>query len=358
MSILLQDVRFALRGMAHRPGFTAVILATLALGIGANAAIFSVVDAVLLRPLAFAHVDRIVDFTHTGISVSEPEFVDYQRGRHGAVEACRVQPSGGDTNGRRSSPFARAGTRVSADFFEILGVKPVLGRTFARDEFSHLAKGSIDRLSVSAMWRQQFAEDARIVGKTIQINGNPATIVGVMPAGVVLPDGGDTYWTRWRMNPDSLWTRNNHYLRLVGELKPGATVAQAQTQARTLNKQWMRDFPRRISRRIRSPPPSLRSRLSPRANAAVHARAPRRGVLHPSYRLRQRREPVARARRIATQRVCDSYRARRLGESRRSADAHGKHALRCIWRGARSRGRASRLARVCCSSPSWPCVAR
>ena len=80
MSILLQDSASRFAGWLHRPGFTAVILATLALGIGANAAIFSVVDAVLLRPLAFAHVDRIVDFTHTDISVSEPEFVDYQRG--------------------------------------------------------------------------------------------------------------------------------------------------------------------------------------------------------------------------------------------------------------------------------------
>ena len=141
MSIFLQDIRFALRGMAHRPGFTAVILATLALGIGANAAIFSVVDAVLLRPLAFAHVDRIVDFTHTDISVSEPEFVDYQRGvtalsklaAYSRVEATLMAAD---------NPFAQAGTRVSADFFEILGVKPVLGRTFARDEFSHLAKGA------------------------------------------------------------------------------------------------------------------------------------------------------------------------------------------------------------------------
>ena len=80
-------------------------------------------------------------------------------------------------------------------------------------------------------------------GRTIQVNGNPATIVGVMPAGVVLARRRRQFWAPWRMNPDSLWTRNNHYLRLVGELKPGATVAQAQTQARTLNKQWMRDFP-------------------------------------------------------------------------------------------------------------------
>jgi hypothetical protein len=142
MSILLQDIRFALRGMAHRPGFTAVILATLALGIGANAAIFSVVDAVLLRPLAFARVDRIVDFTHTDNSVSEPEFVDYQRGLTALAKLAaysRVEA----TLAAADDPVRAGGTRVSVDFFEILGVKPVIGRTFARDEFSHLAKARI-----------------------------------------------------------------------------------------------------------------------------------------------------------------------------------------------------------------------
>jgi hypothetical protein len=204
MSILLQDIRFALRGMAHRPGFTAVILATLALGIGANAAIFSVVDAVLLRPLAFARVDRIVDFTHSDISVSEPEFVDYQRGLTALAKLAaysRVEA----TLAAADDPVRAGGTRVSVDFFEILGVKPVIGRTFARDEFSHLAKARIVIIS-NALWRQQFAEDPRIVGRTMQVNGNPATIIGVMPAGVVLPDGGDTFWVPWRMNPDSLWT--------------------------------------------------------------------------------------------------------------------------------------------------------
>jgi putative ABC transport system permease protein len=241
MSILQQDLRFAFRSMAHRPGFTAVILATLALGIGANAAIFSVVDAVLLRPLSFANVERLVDFTHEGISVSEPEFVDYQRGvtalaKLAAYSRVEATLMAGD------QPIRASGTRVSADFFEILGVKPVLGRTFARDEFAPAAKGSMIMIS-SAMWRQQFAADPKIVGRTIQINGGPATIIGVMPSGAVLPDGGDSYWSRWRMNPDSLWTRNNHYLRLVGQLKSGATLAQARAQVRTLNTQWMRDFP-------------------------------------------------------------------------------------------------------------------
>ena len=241
MSILHQDVRFALRGMAHRPGFTVVVLATLALGIGANAAIFSVVDAVLLRALPFAHVDRIVDVTHSGISVSEPEFVDYQRGvsafsKLAGYSRIEATLNAGD------EPVRASGTRISSDFFDILGVKPVIGRTFARDEFSHLARARVVIIS-SALWRQQFAEDPRIVGQTVQINGNPATIVGVMPTGVVLPDGGDAFWSPWRLNPDSLWTRNNHYLRLIGQLAPGSTLAQARAQVRTLNQRWMHDFP-------------------------------------------------------------------------------------------------------------------
>jgi hypothetical protein len=230
MSILLQDVRFELRGMAHRPGFTAVILAT---RIGhrrergdlqrrrRSAASTARVRA---RP-------KIVDFTHTDISVSSRS--SGTTNAHPAGKARRLS-SRVDATLRRRRSCRAGGTRLR--FFEILGVKPVIGRTFARDEFSHLAKARIVIIS-NALWRQQFAEDPRIVGRTMQVNGNPATIIGVMPAGVVLPDGGDMFWVPWRMNPDSLWTRNNHYLRLVGELRPGATVAQAETQARTLNTQ-------------------------------------------------------------------------------------------------------------------------
>ncbi|MDB4877768.1 MAG: permease [Gemmatimonadetes bacterium] len=243
MSILQQDVRYALRSMVHRPAFTAVVLATLALGIGANAAIFSVVNAVLLRPLPFAHVERIVAFTHQApyVQVSEHEFVDYQRdmtslSKLAAYSTPTATISVGD------QPVRASGARVSHDFFDILGTKPSFGRTFARDEFAPASKARVTVIS-QALWRQQFGADPGVIGKTMQVSGTKFTVIGVMPPGFNFPDATTELWTPWRMNVDSLQTRNNHYMRLVGQLASGATVEQARAQARTLDQRWMRDFP-------------------------------------------------------------------------------------------------------------------
>jgi putative ABC transport system permease protein len=243
MSILLQDIRFALRGMRQRPAFTAVVLATLALGIGANAAIFSVVDAVLLRPLPYANIDRIVRLAHEEPfqTVSEPEFIDYQRGVT-ALSALAAFNSGDVTLTVNDEPVRATGSRVSRDFFSILGAKPAVGRAFAVDEFSPASKGRIAVIS-NGMWRQQFAADPRAVGKTVEIDGSPTRIIGVMPEGFGYPDASTSFWTPWRLNPDSLWTRNNHYLSVIGMLAPRGSLAQANTQVKTLDAQWMRDFP-------------------------------------------------------------------------------------------------------------------
>jgi len=243
VSILQQDLRYAVRNMRHRPGFTAVILATLALGIGANAAIFSVVNAVLLRPLPFAHVERIVGFAHEAPygNVSEAEFVDYQRGMPALSKlAGYVSPTATITVS--DVPTRAVASRVTRDFFDIMGVRPFLGRTFAPDEYSHLAKTRLVIIGHS-LWMQQFAGDPRVVGKTMRVNGNDATIVGVMPPGFAFPEAETAFWTPWRLNVDSLDTRNNHYLRMVGQLDSRATVEQARSQARTLESRWMHDFP-------------------------------------------------------------------------------------------------------------------
>ncbi len=243
MSVLSQDIRYAFRSMLQRPGFTAVVLMTLALGIGANAAIFTVVNAVLLRPLPFAHVERIVDFAHQDpySTVSEPEFVDYQRGVT-AFDKLAAYNSGEVTLTAGMEPVRTTGTRVSRDFFDILGVKPILGRTYAPDEYSPLSKARITIIS-HALWQQQFAGDSRVIGRTIEISGAKLTVIGVMPPGFNFPNAATNFWSRWRMNPDSLWTRNNHYLRLVGRLAPNATIEQARAQVHTLEQRWRHDFP-------------------------------------------------------------------------------------------------------------------
>src|SRR5262245_46768139 len=243
MSVIWQDVRYALRNIMQRPAFSSVVLATLALGIGANAAIFSIVNTVLLRPLPYPGIDRIIDFVHEQpySSVSEPEFVDYQRGLP-AVSKLAAFSGSAATLGLGDEVVRRPGSRVSRDFFDILGVAPLIGRTFAADEYSHLSKARLTVISHS-LWQQQFGADPRVVGRTIQLNGTPVTIVGVMPASFAYPSASTAFWTPWRLNPDSLWTRNNHYLRMVGQLAPNATLEQARTQARTLGARWMKDFP-------------------------------------------------------------------------------------------------------------------
>jgi predicted permease len=243
MSVFAQDVRFALRGMWQRPAFTAVVLATLALGIGANAAIFSVVDAVLLRPLPYADVDRIVRLSHDSPyqTVSEPEFIDYQRDVS-AFSALAAFNSGQATVTINGDPVRATATRVSQDFFSILGTRAAVGRIFSPEEYSPSAKGGIVVIS-NGMWRQQFAADRGVVGMKIELNGRPVTIIGVLPEGFTYPNAVTSFWTPWRLNRDSLWTRNNHYLALVGRLASGATLAQANTQVRALQSRWMRDFP-------------------------------------------------------------------------------------------------------------------
>jgi len=243
MSILVQDVRFALRGMRQRPAFTAVVLATLALGIGANAAIFSVVDAVLFRPLPYANVDRIVRLAHDAPyqSVSEPEFIDYQRDVS-ALSALAAFNSGPVTVTINEDPIRVAASRVSKDFFSILGTRAAVGRVFSPEEFAPSAKGGIVVIS-NGLWRQQFAADRSVVGKKVVLNGRPVTIIGVLPEGFSYPTAGTAFWTPWRLNRDSLWTRNNHYLGLVGQLASGATLAQANAQVRALEARWMHDFP-------------------------------------------------------------------------------------------------------------------
>ncbi len=243
MSILHQDLRYAARDMRRNPGFTAVIIATLALGIGANAAIFTVVDAVLLRPLPYEHTERIVTLENSGMgnTVSEPEFMDYRRGI-AALSKLAAYTTGDATIGASGEALRARGSRVSWDFFDIMGSRPEVGRTFAPDEFSTSSKVRVTVLS-HAFWQQQFAGDPRVIGRTMQINGTAVTIIGVMPAGFAFPSERTSFWTPWRLNPDSLWTRNNHYLALVGQLAVGATAAQAETQSRTLNRQWMHDFP-------------------------------------------------------------------------------------------------------------------
>ena len=248
MKTLLQDVRFAIRQMAKRPGFTLVVVLTMALGIGANAAIFSVLDAVLLRPLPYSEPQRLIKvwsrFTGIGMPndqnwVSAPEFRDYRQLNRSFSDLAAVDTESFNL-GVKGSPMRVLGSAVSPSLFGMLGAQPVLGRTFLPEEAQ---PGRNKEVVLSyGLWRRVFAANPAVVGSTIDIDGVPYTIVGVMPAGFTYPSETEI-WGPLAFSPDDLSENNrgSHGLEVLGRIKPGLSIAQVQSDmdrvARTMIEQ-------------------------------------------------------------------------------------------------------------------------
>ena len=262
MGTLLQDLRLSVRGLARTPGFTAVVLLTLALGIGANAAIFSVVNGILLEPLPFPEPERIVDARHAEPywSVSEPEFVDYRRDLRPLQALAAYTGYDANLEGDQE-PVRITGARVSDGFFSVLGVAPLMGRTYAPEEEKPAQVPSPVIVISERVWRTWFGADRNILTREVRLNGIPRRVIGVMPASFRFPDAGTGVWLPLRLNYDTLWTRNNHYLLLVGRLKPGATAAQVATEANLLAGRWPTDFPDMYSKPLTAEVKPLQERL-------------------------------------------------------------------------------------------------
>ncbi len=228
------------------PGFTAVALATLALGIGANSAIFSVVNGVLLEPLPYRQPDRLVylysQFPTMGFDefwISPPEYRELQeRARSfsavGAWRTGRVNVTGADNSVRVTSAV------VSAEFFTALGVRPVLGRAFTTEE--DRPNGPAVAVISHGLWQRVFGADPQLVGNRVQIDGAPTTITGVMPEGFDIEDAHVDVWTPVQIGPHPT-NRASHYLHLVARLAPGATFEHAQTELHTLVAGWREAIP-------------------------------------------------------------------------------------------------------------------
>ncbi len=241
-----QDLRFALRALRRSPGFTAVALLTLALGIGANSAIFSVVDGVLLRPLPYRQPDRLVylysQFPTLGFDefwVSPPEYRDLQeRARSfssiGAWRTGRVNVAGAEDPLRVTSAIA------SAELFTALGVSPERGRAFTADE--DRPDGPAVAVISDGLWRRAFGGDPGLVGSRVQIDGAPTTITGVMPPGFDIEDAGVDVWVPAQIGPHPT-NRGSHYLHLVGRLAPGATLEGARSEMASLLASWREVVP-------------------------------------------------------------------------------------------------------------------
>src|SRR5215471_14494014 len=234
METILKDIHYGIRSLAKHPAFTAIALITLALGIGANTAIFSVVNAVLLRPLPFDNPDRIVWLWDTApqlgtLPTSLPDFLGWKDQNRSFEHLAAYQ---------RGSMFVDAGDSttdtpvglVTPELFSVFHVNPILGRTFTHEE-TLPGRFRVAVLSHS-MWQSRFGSDANVSGRTIQLNGAPYTIIGVMPAGFSYPDRAEL-WRPLPIDPAKL-DPGPHYLNVVGRLKPGVTLTQAQDDMSTI----------------------------------------------------------------------------------------------------------------------------
>jgi putative ABC transport system permease protein len=248
MDALLQNLRFALRQLARRPAFTAVAVLTLALGIGVNTTIFSVVNSVLLRPLPYADSERVVMVWNSlalsdKVLLSEPELMDYREGIRSFEQLAAYRPADANLTGT-AEPERLPAAQVTANLFETLGSAALIGRPFTaqedvpgRDDVAVLGHG---------LWQRRFGGDPSIVGTTVRVNGRLRTVVGVMPAEFRLPadfqnERPTELWLPLALNPDSLAGRGRHYLHGVARLRPGATVAQANAELELFTRRWVEE---------------------------------------------------------------------------------------------------------------------
>ena len=250
MDTLLQDLRYSLRRLAKSPAFTAIVVLTLALGIGANTAIFSAVNAVLLRPLPYHDPHRLVTIEHLYPSldgmeapVSVPGFLDYEKkGR--SFESMAVQTGWQANLTGVGEPVRMQGQRVTGRFFATLEVPALLGRTLQPGED---APGR-DRVAVISYeaWQRIFGADPAIVGRSLALNGESYEVVGVMPSGFRdFFNRTAEIWAPLVFRPEQMTDENrtSEFLNLTARMKPGVTVAQAQGEMRTLAEQLKRDYP-------------------------------------------------------------------------------------------------------------------
>ncbi|MFN2455439.1 MAG: ABC transporter permease [Pyrinomonadaceae bacterium] len=245
MNNLWQDVRYGVRMLLKSPGFTLVAVIALALGIGANTAIFSVVNAVLLRPLMYAHAEEIVYFEGVnpskGISdsnISAPDYADWTNQNRVFAQTAAFVTGGAILAGEGSEPERVPRAAVTAGFFPVLGVQPALGRTFLPEEDQ--PKSEPRAVLSNGLWKRRFGADAGIVGKQISISGRSVTVVGVMPAGYDFPERTQL-WTSLRLDA-SEEKRDNRAYQAIARLKPDTSLEQAQSQMSTINAQLAQSY--------------------------------------------------------------------------------------------------------------------
>ncbi|HET7840662.1 MAG TPA: ABC transporter permease, partial [Terriglobia bacterium] len=266
MHTLAQDLKYSLRMLVKNPGFTLVAVLSLALGIGANTSIFTIVNAVLLNPLPVKEVPRLVqldttdkktlvtaaNFTKLGLSF--PNYRDYAQQVDPFAGLAAFQPTGLTLSGRGPEPKQFQGFLVTANYFDVLGVPAEVGRTFLPDEDKKPGGNQVAVLSYG-MWAREFGADRSLIGKNITLNGNSYTVVGVTPPGFKGPflfSSADQIWIPVSMHSQVLsgFVEDNFEDRRFldffsfGRLKPGVSLGQANASVETVAARLEKEYPK------------------------------------------------------------------------------------------------------------------
>src|SRR5690349_5106423 len=248
-SDLTQDIRYALRMLAKNPAFTIVAVIALALGIGANTAIFSVVNAVLLRPLPFKNPEQLVmlweNAAHLGFPKDTPSpanFLDWQKQAQSFTGMAAMVERSFNLTGV-GEPERLEGRRVSANLFDLLGVPALHGRTFVPEDDK---PGTHVVLLSYSLWQRRFGADPAVIGRPLTLNGESYTVVGVMPRLVQLPgyeNVNDQLWVPIAFPSEEAAQRGNHFLEVIARMKPGFTLKQAQAEMETISARLAQQYP-------------------------------------------------------------------------------------------------------------------
>jgi len=239
MGTLLQDIRYGIRMLAKSPGFTALAVITLALGIGANTAIFSVINSVVLRPLPFHEPGRLVALWQTesapgDFPLTGPDYLDWQAQNH-TLEAMSLYSWERTANASDAGQTEAVSVNsAQANFFQVLGVQPQIGRAFDPGE-DQAGKNHVAIVS-NAFWRRQFGGRSDVLGKSIELNNEPYTIIGVLPGWFNFQRPTEI-WTPMDMTPKALGPRGSHSYCAIARLKPHVSVSQAQAELNSITKQ-------------------------------------------------------------------------------------------------------------------------
>jgi len=244
----MRDIRYSIRVLLKNPAFTVTALLTLALGIGVNTAIFSVVDSVLLRPLPMNDADRVVSVwehnLRAGVDRNEMAPANYfdLRNQNQVFEGVGAFGDLSMNLTGAGEPEQLDARIVTANVFSLLGVKPALGRTFSPEE----DQPGLHRVVVlsDGLWRRRFNSDPGIVGRNITLNAESFTVVGVMPPDFFFPVREGELWTPWAMQPEEASGRGDHYVRTIARLKPGVTIEQANAEVERISARLSNEYPR------------------------------------------------------------------------------------------------------------------